>query len=168
MIIVSGFNEIKINGIVWVKINNMSDDLNVDKGLFDFIDCPCCVCVNKFNEYTAVKNIINPSGIIVYRDWEIILVVNIISLIKFREGGAAILIDNSKNHHIHSVGLINRIPFVKNVLRVCVILYVILAKINNAEDLSPCAIIIIIAPAIPHVDIDIHPEIRSPICLTDE
>jgi hypothetical protein len=97
-----------------------------------------------------------------------ILVDNIISLIKFRDGGAAILIDNSKNHHIHSVGLISRIPFVKNVLRVCVMLYVILARINNADDLSPCAIIIIIAPAIPHVDIDIHPEISKPMCLTDE
>ena len=42
------------------------------------------------------------------------------------------------------------------------------ARMNSAEDLKPWAIIIIIAPVIPQVVIDMQPAISSPICLTDE
>jgi len=44
--------------------------------------------------------------------------INIISLNKFSDGGAAIFADSSKNHHIDNVGQIDNMPFVKYMLRV--------------------------------------------------
>jgi hypothetical protein len=81
-------------------------------------------------------------------------VINIISLNKLIDGGAAMLAAVNKNHHIDIVGLIHINPLDKNILRVKVISYDILAKINKAEDLNPCAIIIINEPDIPHVEFD--------------
>jgi hypothetical protein len=43
----------------------------------------------------------------------IMAVINIISLSRFRDGGAAMLIARSRNHHIAIVGAIDIIPFVK-------------------------------------------------------
>jgi hypothetical protein len=40
-------------------------------------------------------------------------VINMISLNKFRVGGAAMLVDSNKNHHIEMVGQIASIPFVR-------------------------------------------------------
>lgn len=40
-------------------------------------------------------------------------VINIISLNKFNDGGAAMLADSSKNHHIAKDGQIASIPLVK-------------------------------------------------------
>jgi len=45
-------------------------------------------------------------------------VINIISLNKLIEGGAAILIDANINHHMDIVGIIIIMPFIKNILRV--------------------------------------------------
>jgi hypothetical protein len=43
-----------------------------------------------------------------------------------------------------------------------------LARENIADEHSPCAIIIISVPDIPHEDIDMVPEIIKPICPTEE
>jgi len=94
--------------------------------------------------------------------------ISIISLNKFREGGAAILADRSKNHHIDRVGQIDNIPFVKYTLRVCVIEYEMFAIINKADEHRPCATIIIRAADIPHEEYDITPANIIPICPTDE
>ena len=94
-------------------ISIVSDDFNCLEGLVNFIDVPCCVSLNKFNEYTAVKNLTRLSGIAFHVDCDIILVISIISLNKLNDGGAAIFTDRSINHHIHKIGLIKSIPFVK-------------------------------------------------------
>lgn len=65
------------------------------------------------------------------------------------DGGVAILEAANMNHHKDIIGAIDIIPFVKNILRVCVISYLRLAKINKAEEVKPCAIIIDRAPHIP-------------------
>ena len=44
-----------------------------------------------------------------------------ISLIRFKEGGAAMFLAHNKNHHIVSVGAMAIKPFVRNRLRVCVL-----------------------------------------------
>ena len=49
---------------------------------------------------------------IVSREYLVILVSNIISLNKFNVGGAAILADNKRNHHIDSEGVTSINPFV--------------------------------------------------------
>jgi len=46
-------------------------------------------------------------------DMFIMAVINMISLKRFREGGAAMLIARSRNHHIAIVGATDIIPFVK-------------------------------------------------------
>jgi len=74
-----------------------------------------------------------------------IALINIISLNKFSDGGAAIFADSNKNHHIDNVGQIDSMPFVKYMLRVCVIVYDRFAIINNADEHNPWAIIIISA-----------------------
>lgn len=84
------------------------------------------------------------------------------------EGGAAIFAAVNKNHHIVIIGLIVMRPLVKNMLRVCVISYDKFAIINNAEDLRPCATIIISLPVIPQLVFDIIPASIKPICPTDE
>jgi hypothetical protein len=48
-------------------------------------------------------------------------VISIISLNRLIDGGAAILIDVNKNHHRVIVGRNLIMPFIKNILRVCVI-----------------------------------------------
>lgn len=64
-------------------------------------------------------------------------VIKVISLSRLIEGGAAIFAAVKRNHHIDIVGLIVISPFVKNILRVCVISYERFAIINRAEDLNP-------------------------------
>jgi hypothetical protein len=55
-----------------------------------------------------------------HRDLEIEEVINIISLIRLIVGGAAILAAMYINQKNEIVGLIDRIPLVKNILRVLV------------------------------------------------
>ena len=74
----------------------------------------------------------------------------------------------NKNHHITRLGAITIIPLVRYDLRVWVILYEMLAKMNSADEHRPCAIIIIRAPVIPQVDMVITPAISRPMWPTDE
>lgn len=89
--------------------------------------------------------------------------ISMISLSKLIDGGAAMFAAVNKNHHILIMGVIDIIPLVRWILRVLVISYVRLAKINKADDLSPCAIIIARAPIIPHEVLDSMPANISPI-----
>lgn len=54
-----------------------------------------------------------------------ILVINIISLSRLIEGGAAILNTENKNQNLVIIGKKLRIPFTINVLRVFVVVYVV-------------------------------------------
>jgi len=110
-----------------------------------------------------VKNLINEIKIIEYRDEDNTAEINIISLIKLIDGGAAIFAAVKINHHIDMIGLTHINPLVKNMLRVLVISYDILAKIKRAEDLRPWAIIIARAPDIPHEELDNIPASIRPI-----
>lgn len=84
-----------------------------------------------------MKNLTNEIAINDIVDLEIIAVISIISLSKLIDGGAAILAAVNINHHIVMIGATVINPLVKNILRVWVISYDILAKINRADDLSP-------------------------------
>jgi len=90
-------------------------------------------------------------------------VISIISLSKLIDGGAAIFAAVNRNHHIVIIGAIDIIPFVKNILRVCVISYLKFAIMNRAEDLRPWAIIIIRAPVKPQMLFDNIPASIKPI-----
>ena len=83
--------------------------------------------------------------------------ISIISLSRLIDGGAAMFAAVNKNHHIVIIGLIVMRPFVRNILRVCVISYERFARINRAEEFSPCATIIIRQPVIPHAEFDSRP-----------
>jgi len=97
-----------------------------------------------------------------------IAVSKIISLSRLIDGGAAIFQAEKINHHIVKIGSEVIIPFVKYMLRVWVISYVMLARINSAEEHNPCAIIIINPPHIAQcVLVKILASIK-PICPTDE
>jgi hypothetical protein len=93
---------------------------------------------------------------------------SIISLSKLIDGGAAIFHAENKNHHMEIVGPKATSPFVKYILRVCVISYVKLAKINNPEEHRPCATIIIIDPHIAQFELLIAAARSNPIWPTDE
>ena len=95
-------------------------------------------------------------------------VMRVISLKRLIDGGAAMFAAVNKNHHIVIVGLIVINPLVRNILRVCVISYERFAIINSADDLSPCATIIIKLPVIPQEEFDSIPVSISPMCPTDE
>ena len=71
------------------------------------------------------------------KDVDIIDVSRIISLIRLIEGGAAIFQAVNRNHHIAKSGLIVIMPFVKYMLRVAVISYVMLAKMNKPDEHRP-------------------------------
>lgn len=74
-----------------------------------------------WREYAAVRNLIN---IIEIRDivvFEITEVINIISLKRLIDGGAAILQAENKNHHMDIIGVTLINPLVRNILRVLVI-----------------------------------------------
>lgn len=71
-----------------------------------------------WREYIAVRNLTRPSNGTKYRDLDRVAVINIISLSKLIEGGAAIFAAVNINHHMVIVGLIDINPLVKNILRV--------------------------------------------------
>lgn len=54
-------------------------------------------------------------------DFDRVVVINMISLSRLMDGGAAIFAAVNKNHHIDIIGLIVIRPFVRNMLRVWVI-----------------------------------------------
>ena len=74
-----------------------------------------------WREYIAVKNLTKPNSGIKYRDLDSVAVINIISLNRLIDGGAAMLAAVNKNHHMVIIGLMVINPLVKNILRVCVI-----------------------------------------------
>lgn len=57
---------------------------------------------------------------IVHNDIDEMDVISMISLIRFNDGGAAILADANRNHHKDIMGVDDNKPFIKNILRVCV------------------------------------------------
>jgi len=89
------------------------------------------------SEYIAVRKLTSPSKGVNSTDFVKVVVIKVISLRRLIDGGAAILAAVNKNHHIVIVGLIVISPFVRNILRVCVISYDRFAIINSAEDLRP-------------------------------
>lgn len=76
------------------------------------------------NEYPTVRNLINLIGIITLLDCLIVLEINIISLNRLIEGGAAILALHDINHHIDDRGTTDINPFVREILRLCLDSYV--------------------------------------------
>lgn len=64
-------------------------------------------------------------------------VIRKISLIRLIVGGAAMFAQHPRNHNIDISGIMDNNPFVSVTLRVLVMLYVILAKQNIADELSP-------------------------------
>lgn len=96
----------------------MSFVFRVVKGLVKFLICPCWVVVYMWREYIAVRNLTSPSNGTKYRDLDRVAVINIISLSKLIEGGAAIFAAVNINHHMVIVGLIVINPLVRNILRV--------------------------------------------------
>lgn len=86
--------------------------------------------------------LIRLNGRIIDMECLIIDIIKKISLIKLILGGAAMFAQQNMNHHIDSIGIVVKNPFVNIILRVSVILYLMFAIQNSAEDLSPWAIII--------------------------
>jgi len=116
----------------------------------------------------AVKKLTNARSGVNIIDFVSVVVIKVISLRRLIDGGAAMLAAVNKNHHIVMIGLMVISPLVKNILRVWVISYDKFAIINSAEDLSPCATIIISLPVIPHDELDNIPVSIKPIWPTDE
>jgi len=70
-------------------------------------------------------------------EYDIIDEINMISLSRLMDGGAAMLDAANMNHHNDIIGTADIIPLVRKMLRVCVISYLKLAKINRADDVRP-------------------------------
>jgi uncharacterized membrane protein len=134
---ISGFNMIMIIGTKCKVRSVISDILVYEIGADMFIKGPCLVVEYRYKEYATVINLISLNGIIIYIDCLIIAVIRKISLIKLILGGAAIFAQQNMNHQKAIVGIIVNIPFVRTILRVIVIPYLIFAIQNNAEDLNP-------------------------------
>jgi len=75
----------------------------------------------RLKEYAAAKNVGGASKIAINQENGMILVIRISSLIRLREGGAAILAIARKNQNIEKIGAIDRMPLDKIILRVLVI-----------------------------------------------
>lgn len=82
-------------------------------------------------------NLISLSGTIIDIEWLMIDIIKKISLIKLILGGAAMFAQQNINHHIDSIGMVVKNPLVSIILRVSVMLYLIFAIQNRADDLSP-------------------------------
>jgi len=120
----------------------MSDVLMCGIGLYDDMDGPWFVAEYRYSEYNTVMKLISPSGKITTLEYLMEAVIRNTSLIKLILGGAAIFAQQNINHQNEIIGITDNNPFVSVSLRVIVILYVIFAIQNMAEDLSPCASII--------------------------
>lgn len=91
-----------------------------------------------------------------------------ISAKRLMDGGAAMLQIDSRSHHIEKAGKSLRIPLVKNILRVFVLSYVMLARLNMQEEHKPWAIIMARAPCHPHEEHNIAPMITNAMWPTEE
>lgn len=94
--------------------------------------------------------------------------ISIISPAKLREGGLAIFLTLSKNHHRPILGMKDSNPLFTISLRLPVRSYTILAKQNNPEEHKPCPTIKITQPARPHQLKIIIPHNTSLIWTTEE
>jgi hypothetical protein len=74
----------------------------------------------KYREYAAVKKLINANGMIKIVAWDRVPVIRRISLSKLIDGGAAILAQTNRNHHIEIKGMQTSRPLVRAMLRVWV------------------------------------------------
>lgn len=99
--------------------------------------CPCWVEVNRKREYAPASSLARNRGILVKKDVNKIDENNEISAIKFREGGAAMLAIERRNHSRDINGNIACMPLVKNKLRVCDDSYKEFAIANSPDELSP-------------------------------
>jgi hypothetical protein len=68
--------------------------------------------------YTPVRNVKDIRDIKNQCENDIVAVINMISLKRLIDGGAAMLIAVNRNHHIVITGINIIIPFIKNILRV--------------------------------------------------
>jgi hypothetical protein len=71
------------------------------------------------SEYTPVINVTKAKVGMNNEEKDTVAAINIISLIRLIDGGAAMLIEVNKNHHIVILGMNIIIPFIRNILRVC-------------------------------------------------
>ena len=94
--------------------------------------------------------------------------INIISPAKLREGGLAIFLTLSKNHHKPILGIKDSKPLLTINLRLPVRSYTILARQNNPEEHNPCPTIKITQPAKPHQLKIIIPHNTSLMWTTEE
>lgn len=152
----------------WIIKSCLFFELIDDKGLVKFLIWPCCVVEYMWREYAAVRNLVNEIMIIIHMDLEIIVTINMISLSKLIDGGAAIFVMVNINHQRVIMGLIVINPFVRNILRVWVFSYDIFARAKRADEHNPWAIIIMRAPDIPHDVLESIPASIKPICPTEE
>jgi hypothetical protein len=79
---------------------------------------PCWVFPYIFSEYTPVINVTSARVDMKNGEKDIVAVINIISLNRLIDGGAAIFTEENINHHIVILGINIIIPFIKNILRV--------------------------------------------------
>jgi len=96
------------------------------------------------------------------------LIIKIISLSKLYEKGPPKLDIISMNQTIENLEENLKLPPLKKYLREWDRSYKILAPKNIPEEQTPCAIITIIPPSIPHVLMEKNPTIINAICTTDE
>lgn len=91
-----------------------------------------------------------------------------ISLRRFEDGGLAMFAVQLTNHHIVIDG--NRVirPLVKNILRVCVVSYVMFARANSLDEHRPWASIMVRDAFHPQEEDDIRPADSRLICPTEE
>ena len=97
-----------------------------------------------------------------------IVKINIISPIRFNDGGLAMFLTLNKNHHKPILGINVSNPLFTIKLRLPVRSYTILAKQNNPEEHKPCPTIKIIHPAKPHHLKITIPQRTNLIWTTDE
>lgn len=90
-----------------------------------------------------------------------------ISAARFIDGGAPRFIHERMNNQREILGPIDKIPTVKDNLRVFVISYIELAILNNAEEASPWANIISKVPVILHLENKVRLASNKPIWLTE-
>jgi hypothetical protein len=79
---------------------------------------PCWVFPYIFREYAPVINLRSAKNSIKNRENDVVAIINIISLRRLIDGGAAIFTAVYRNHHIVILGSTDIIPFIKYILRV--------------------------------------------------
>lgn len=164
---ISIFIAISIIGVIWI----IRDKKILDEVLSIILiwGLLWIIFTNKLIEKIVVvkeENKIN--NIIIIGCHVIILMYSIISLNKLIVGGAEIFTDVNINHQNVMLGNDVIIPLKDRMFRVWNFVYIILTNKNKAEEDSPWATIIIIAPFLPIIDRVNNLARISPIWATDE